>query len=573
MSIPYFSPIYSERTTSAAGCFHLSTHFFNFGQKAHIIRYYDDFTTYVGEKLGSKPSWIGITIRVIMIATVIIPLIMLFALCIYRVSHRFRIEKPKDIHRLTQNLLISIFQKADPSSVLNLRATCKSFQGSIDNDLVLNSYLVAFKAIQQSQKEIETVSHKDTSCIRGRIIEVLGAFYPQKALLMVRRMRESEGQTLAIVSLVKTFALFDVDTALKVASLLKSETRNLALLTILKKTIVSSFQNAIQITKMITPGFELEMAKAVIIKFGMQSNPTKTSALLQKKIQDLKNFPLSPIQKADLSLYYAKIVIRSDPSKGKDAASIVYQSAKDVTVMFQRAFVLTGLIKLLAPINQKRTNLITKAALTIIEGVRKTQRLEILAKMAHAKISCYPQQAVELIEKIFLLIRETPQEIFKAKAICSIAQLVVKLKKENALDICEQLLVEGEAIQEKYPEALVNAIWAMSHFDKERALELTELVIMATQDVEKVQEKSKRLISIATLLSSFESEVAKNLAERICRQAKKLNDGDVLDSIATSLAKADPQTAFDIAMQIQKPFKKASSLAHLGKELVPDSRG
>ena len=95
MSVSFFSPIYKgSKKHSIERCAFLrsSIHLFNFGQQAYHIHHFDNQSIHVkSEKKGIKPSWIGVTLRVIVIATVIIPLIALLGAIVYRSLNRFQV--------------------------------------------------------------------------------------------------------------------------------------------------------------------------------------------------------------------------------------------------------------------------------------------------------------------------------------------------------------------------------------------------------------------------------------------------------------------------------------------------
>lgn len=93
MSISFFSPIHAGTNYNPKeSCAFLrgSIHLFNFGQKAYRIQSFDDRSIKAFEVQGEEPSWIGITLRVMAIATVIIPLIMLMGALIYRSLNSFQ---------------------------------------------------------------------------------------------------------------------------------------------------------------------------------------------------------------------------------------------------------------------------------------------------------------------------------------------------------------------------------------------------------------------------------------------------------------------------------------------------
>ena len=94
MSVSLFSPIVKNNLIPLeenCSSLRFTTQFFNFGQKAYTITKIDKTMTEVKENT-EKPSWLMTIVRIIAIATVIIPITMFLLLCIYRLANSFKVE-------------------------------------------------------------------------------------------------------------------------------------------------------------------------------------------------------------------------------------------------------------------------------------------------------------------------------------------------------------------------------------------------------------------------------------------------------------------------------------------------
>lgn len=93
MAISFFSPITKNPLIPLeenCSSLRFATQFFNFGQQAFEISRIDGKVCEVTED-NTKQAWLMIMVRVIAIATAIIPAVALFLLAIYRLSNHFKV--------------------------------------------------------------------------------------------------------------------------------------------------------------------------------------------------------------------------------------------------------------------------------------------------------------------------------------------------------------------------------------------------------------------------------------------------------------------------------------------------
>lgn len=576
--ISLFSPLYSQKASSDwGGCLQSTTHFFNFGQPAYIIRYYEYNTAFVCEKLNSKPSWIGILLRVAAFCTVIIPLIMLMGLLIYRGTNRFMIDESRGIHKLSDRLVKHIFEKSDPASILELKGTCKLFKEIIEEDHSLNRTLIAFEALKQSHRELRKVRTKDTAWLQRLIIETLSLFYPEKALSMADGMISLEAKKQTLASVARAFMAFNINKTIVTTYSLDQDKRDAVLLEAAKKIVQTDPRKAFHIADMMSTDYGRLTVQSVILKAAILLNPQRVLHLLERSIQGMDYAKLSASHKACLARRYAKIILLLDPLRAKEMAEMVKIKALDVVDRVETCAILTKFIKVIGPLEEEETDKMMHLVLDLVTAMdNKRHQLDILLKLADSLVISCHLKSVQIIQKIIAITIQSTHLLFKNKAICSLASIAVKLEKESALKVLEMLINQAIPIQNSHPEALISAIWALGHFDKKQSLEWTEIALIDIQENNNKIEKSKMLSAIMTLLSSFNYEESENLIKRMVRIVKKFEDdrlnnsedSKLFDSIVANLAKIDPQKALEMAGVIKNSFRKSLTIALIAKSAM-----
>lgn len=143
MSISVFNPIHSSFPHINEKCKVLRNagSIFNWGQKAYEIK---PFINGPGLELieikGSKPSFIGIILRIAAYITVLIPLIMLIGALIYRAVNKFQISTNQDIFQ-ENDIGKSIVSRLSREDLLTMRLTSQNNKWLAESILIdrLNS--------------------------------------------------------------------------------------------------------------------------------------------------------------------------------------------------------------------------------------------------------------------------------------------------------------------------------------------------------------------------------------------------------------------------------------------------
>lgn len=134
--VSFFSPIYAKSDHEKCSMFRMTSHFFDFGQRSFTILDKDPHC--VIERIASKPSWVGIAVRIIAILTIVIPLFCVIGNLIYRLANQFRLAE-NDLGQIPPEILKLIFTKAGPTG-LALGSTNKEYFNLFKNDEYINKY-------------------------------------------------------------------------------------------------------------------------------------------------------------------------------------------------------------------------------------------------------------------------------------------------------------------------------------------------------------------------------------------------------------------------------------------------
>lgn len=157
MPISFFSPIHTGSNQSPKErCRFLrgSVQLFNFGQKAYQIHHFDSRSLKAIEIPGKKPGWVGVALRVIAIATVVIPLIMLLATLVYRALNHFQVlQLPNPLNQIPDDVL-KLIAKQCGLACLRLGATNKDINRILEAEQTVKEHKTIIRALKEVQEWI-----------------------------------------------------------------------------------------------------------------------------------------------------------------------------------------------------------------------------------------------------------------------------------------------------------------------------------------------------------------------------------------------------------------------------------
>lgn len=204
MSIPFFSPIYpsnDSRVQDRCSFLRFTTHFFDFGQKPYkITRLTDDKSG-----LELNPGWNRVysfkdcRFQVLLIATIVIPILMLIGLLIYRAFNSFQLG-PNRLSRekLPEELYQTILQKTGIYAP-QLAATSKEnneraqkdpwFQrgGTLLKESIRAADTIEDGYVKDNTKQfIEKVINPPTPKYRGGLVRNVGVLDIQNELKYIK---------------------------------------------------------------------------------------------------------------------------------------------------------------------------------------------------------------------------------------------------------------------------------------------------------------------------------------------------------------------------------------------------
>lgn len=454
MNIPFFCPIHSTvdlHPLEHCAFLRNATGLFDFGQKAYTIRQYENNGLIeLMEVKGNKPSLIGIILRVIAIATIILPLLASAAMYIHHKMNNFSIHippLPNDVHKI-------IFQKGGlPPSKIG--QTCKDMQELFKNDM--------FEILAQKTLN-ETLN--DVLALQGHNVEKL----------------------LSLADLIKIFTKVDRNKALEVAGIVTKEPDFLFAL--------------------------YPFCAGALAESLFPIDPQQAKVLIDRAIQGIEDDPQRAakiignnnilIAQSAVSFYPEAAIERVEhliSSILNEPCEVDQNNEADLNKLYNQIFILKDAIGILSSLDSKRAIEIKAEVLLRIDMIKeyKPQCRTTLVKLAEAFLPALPEEAagvVDLIENpnaecLDILIKcgynerakivlDDRTKSFKGyrqfdeKGIAIVKALSV-LDTPRSKKIAEELIQQASDSEDRFYLAKINKV--LMEFDPARALEVLELTL------------------------------------------------------------------------------------------------
>lgn len=473
MTITFFAPIYSDQPhpLERFGFLRSTTHFFDFGQNGYLIRYYDhNGKLEVLEKEGERPSWISILLRVVAIATVIMPLVMLIGAWIYRALNTFEVTFPENkFNDLPLDVLRKIFTMTGPS-VLRLCATNKANRQIIEakpevqknGEMVecqnpLSDYQIILKALEECYIEIKRGNGDSSFPFNGvdlrrgsfELICLLAPIDPQKTLELLGP-GESFLNSIALANIAHAFmpdrkkALELIQKALDIAE--GCDNKDDALEVIVRVLASLEFEKALQLTEQMQVG--LPKIKALVSMAKATSNSEVAGTLLEQAISKASEFQ----RESKESIQAREVILQACALMNHEKGLELIDEAVSISSLvvksnFERTKALAGLAKAVSLFDSCSAADILKSAIKAgIEGQRTDHGLqkEILKVLSLLE----PMDGSQVADCLIEIVNQYDEDLKSA----SLAQIAVALSSINptkAKEVLALALTAYDSINEE----------------------------------------------------------------------------------------------------------------------------
>lgn len=556
MSISFFSPIHSDSYNPQEKCSFLrgAVRLFDFGQKAYLIRHYDGVEVNLIEVEGIKPTWLGITLRIIAMATLIIPLMALLGTCIYRALNTFQVVEmePNRLNMLPPELLKTLYKQTGLFSCLQLKCTSKANKEFIEGDKTLNGYQTIIRTLEKCYrltKDIENPFEKADALYR----------------------------------IAKTLIPIDHKKALEIAN---------------------------EATAPPDIGYLVTKANAMAEMAGMLSriDQEKAKELADIALETAKAFPYTAEQSVAFALV-AKAYASIDPNKAFEAIELARNAAMYIYATNAPKII----IEAVALLDQENLKTGVNKALEIIDPIHPYGKSKHLIAVAKIINSSDPEEALRITKTAIDTANTIEDEGTKCEALAKISRVLELFDSLNADEIADLMIASVNTLAPRFKSQILASI-AKNLINREKALAIAETAFIEAMNIEYPNYKTKVYASIAVTLASWHPEHAEKAAKKALETApdtmsaydkafflndiakvmpfldrskalglleamtpfaNSINDKHykpkALIALSTGLAAFDPQRAANIAMNQEPDFwELAGTIAVLEGKIAAD---
>lgn len=581
MSISFFTPIYSgPNATIHERCPFLrcTTHFFDFGQKAYTIYHSNSFKIDVVEREDIQPSWMMTTVRIIALATLIVPILMAIGSWIYKAVNSFQVIKLENhLHKLPDELLVDIFKKVDTPSCLLLTSTSQKNKEVIEKDPYLKGHRIILEALEKSYKEIKDIEDPDKSSAFKKLVKALSLIDAEKAEAIADTIEDSPlcNKSKALAAVAKAHIVSDPKKAEEIlerayASLRwkVGQVRHHA--DYAKDKIARNFaalpdkaDRAFAIANSILFSMKKLEALAFVSSNFAKQNLEQVLEAAEEAYTEAKNLP-TPLEGVEAFTKIARSIGTLDPQKVMEIVMEAFNTLEAVEGVY-RTSALSNIADVLPALNPEDANILAENfiahALTLEASRDKFRMLSAFAK--HLAPSNLPRAR----EVVLQAIREinTPENNQYMVGIAEGLTILDPKQSERTIEECIGI-AKNLAYYNK-TDSLANIAKALIHTNPQKALELSRIAFAEAQTIEVNMEKLASLPDIIEAFGMLNLKRCGETGDLALEEAKNLENeitkSVILEMIAKALAKFHPEKAVEAANIMKNPFEKLRVLSKI----------
>lgn len=572
MSISFFSPIYAgPNASSHERCPFLrcTTHFFDFGQKAYTISHSNSFKIDVIEREDVQPSWMMTMVRIIALATLIIPLLMAIGSWIYRSVNSFQVVQLENhLHKLPDELITTIFKHAGPAN-LTLASTCKKNQEIIEKEPSLRGHRLILETLKHCYEEVKDLEDPEKSStlfnlvrslspidarmatqITGTIVDQFHCHKSRAFIVIAESLLESDPKKAEEI-LERAFTSINRAAATRTADEARMEiARNFAVLP-------ECLKRALDIANSITNPFQKSTALAAVSLNLVKHNPQKADEVATEAYATGRF--LNSFEKIQVLTEIAKSVASYNPLKTYEIAKECLEILKNsVRNRFSRsAYLISHLLPIL---KQEDASDFAEQALTLLKTFENSRYT--LPQFAKVLAPSNLSRALEVLRDI--------EELSPIELNISLIQIAEKVLPLDSVQIIDECIKRADNFPKKYKiESLAAIARVLTQANPIKALELAEIAYAEAQTIQDENEKLELLVEILNVLAPLNHKRGEEVADL----AMGSNTQDpatkqaLQETIMHALVKINPEKVVEIANTIESSISKLEILSNTARIL------